>query len=112
MVTVEAARALGLGDRIGSLEVGKRADLIAVDIDRSHLVSGAFTPRLLVHYATGQDVDTVIVDSRVLLRDGRPTRIDPAEVASLAREEATLALERLGADGVGRYTQSFWSARV
>ncbi len=112
MVTVEAARALGLGDRIGSLEVGKRADLIAVDLDRPHLVSGAFTPRLLVHYATGQDVGTVIVDGRVLLRDGRPTRIDPAEIASLAREEATLALERLGVDEVGRYTQAFWNARV
>jgi cytosine/adenosine deaminase-related metal-dependent hydrolase len=95
MVTIDAARALGLGDEVGSLEVGKRADLVVVDLDRPHLLAAGSVPWLLCHYASGHDVDTVVVEGRVLLRAGAPVTIDTAEVMALAREEATLALERI-----------------
>ncbi len=69
MVTIEAARALGLGDRIGSLEIGKRADIILVDLDHPHLVP-LHDPYSLMVYAVGrEDVSTVLIDGRVVVRD-------------------------------------------
>jgi cytosine/adenosine deaminase-related metal-dependent hydrolase len=64
MVTIDAARALGMGDEIGSLEVGKRADLITVDLNRPHLLPAGSIPRLLCHYGGGHDVDTVVIPPR------------------------------------------------
>ena len=100
MVTIDAARALGMDDEIGSLEVGKRADLITVDLNRPHLLPAGSIPRLLCLYGGGHDVDTVVVDGVVRLRSGRPLSVDLAEVMALAREEAALALERIDS---GRY---------
>jgi cytosine/adenosine deaminase-related metal-dependent hydrolase len=95
MVTIDAARALGLASEIGSLEVGKRADLITIDLNRPHLLAAGSVPRLLCHYGGGHDVDTVVVDGVVLMRSGRPLSIDTDEVMDLAREEVIRALERI-----------------
>lgn len=86
MVTTAGARALGLGDRIGSLEPGKRADLVLLDLDRPHL-----TPMFDVYahlvYAVGRDdVRSVMVDGRFLMRDRALTTID--ERATLADARA------------------------
>ncbi len=69
MATIDAAHALGLGDEIGSLEVGKRADLILINLDRPHLTPQTNVPRQLVFFANGADVATVIVDGRTVLED-------------------------------------------
>jgi len=76
MATIEAAKAIGLGDRIGSLEAGKRADIILIDLDSPHL-----TPLYDVYaqllYAVGrEDVVTVLIDGKIVMRDRRPTTID------------------------------------
>jgi cytosine/adenosine deaminase-related metal-dependent hydrolase len=95
MITIDAARALGLGDEVGSLEVGKRADLVLVDLDRPHLLAAGAVPWLLCHYANGNDVDSVVVGGRVLLRSGRPLHLDPSDVVAHARDEAELALAQI-----------------
>jgi 5-methylthioadenosine/S-adenosylhomocysteine deaminase len=94
MITIDAARALGLADEIGSLEVGKRADVIAIDFDRPHLTPMTSVPVLLTHYASGHDVDLVVVDGAVLVREGRVRSVDVDEVLEQAREEAARAFER------------------
>lgn len=76
--TMGAARVLGLDGEIGSLETGKKADLIVVDLDRPHLQPFYGHYAALVYYARASDVVTSVVDGEVVLEDGRPTRLDEA----------------------------------
>ncbi len=83
--TLDAAALLGLSDKIGSLVPGKRADLIAVSTDALNM--GVFTDpaRMLVECATPENVDTVVIDGRILKRGGRLTEIDVPAVLAGAR---------------------------
>ena len=85
MATRAGARTLGLEHEIGSLEVGKRADLIVVDRDRPHLAPGPDPYSTLVYAARGSDVRTTIVDGEVLVDDFVPLRVDRAQVVAEAR---------------------------
>src|SRR5205814_30403 len=70
MATINGARALGLADRIGSVEEGKRADLAVIDLSPPHLnPRGDDLHGTLVYGANASDVRDVIVDGRVLVRD-------------------------------------------
>ena len=82
MATIEGARALGLADAIGSLEVGKRADLITVSMSSARQTP-LYDPISHLVYATrGDDVRTVIVDGKVLMRDRKVLTLDePAVIA-------------------------------
>lgn len=79
MATVNGAYASWFGDRIGTLEHGKRADMALVDmrnIEEPFLDPRVSVVDALVHRARGIDVDTVLVDGEVVLRDGQLTRVD------------------------------------
>ena len=76
MATRAGARTLGLDDEIGSLEPGKRADIIVVDRDRLHARAGPDPYSTLVYAARGSDVRTTIVDGEVLVDDFAPVRVD------------------------------------
>ena len=88
MATRAGARTLGLEHDIGSLEVGKRADLIVVDRDRPHLAPGPDPYSTLVYAARGSDVRTTIVDGAVLVDDFTPLHIDRAQIVADARKAA------------------------
>ena len=88
MATRAGARTLGLARDIGSIEAGKRADLIVVDRDRLHLAPGPDPYSTLVYAARGSDVRTTVVDGEVLVDECRPTRVDRAEVVAEARAAA------------------------
>ena len=89
--TVEGARALGLGDLVGSVEVGKRADLVVVDLARPHLTPVHDVHALLVFAAGRSDVTDVLVDGAVVVRDGASTRLDVPDLLARARERAAAA---------------------
>jgi 5-methylthioadenosine/S-adenosylhomocysteine deaminase len=91
MATLEGARAMGLEDDIGSLAVGKKADLIALDFRRVHLTPAPDPLGTLVHVAQGRDVALVMVDGEVIVADGRPTRVD-VDVIRRAAAAAAAAL--------------------
>ena len=79
MATVNGAYASWFGDRIGTLEPGKRADMALLDlrnIEQPYLDPEVPVVDALVHRGRGIDVDTVLVDGEVVLRDGQPTRFD------------------------------------
>src|SRR5205814_9318286 len=88
MATRAGAHTLGLDHEIGSLEVGKKADVIVVDRDRPHLVPGPDPYSTLVYAARGSDVRTTIVDGTLLVDEHRPIRVDPSDVAVAARVAA------------------------
>ncbi len=76
MATIDGARALGLGEVTGSLEAGKKADVIVVDTHKPHLTPMYHAASQLVYAARGSDVDTVIVNGRPLMQAGRLTHLD------------------------------------
>jgi len=88
MVTIDGARALGLDEFIGSIEVGKRADIIAVDMTGAHVQPWHEDAANLVYAARGSDVSSVWVDGEHLVKDGRPMRIDAAAILAEATERA------------------------
>ena len=96
MATRSGARTLGLEREIGSLEVGKKADVIVVDRDRPHLAPGPDPYSTLVYAVRGSDVRTTIVDGVLLVDDFEPVRVDRAEVAILARVAAAELAARAG----------------
>ncbi|MFM9136393.1 MAG: amidohydrolase family protein, partial [bacterium] len=78
--TLEGARALGLGDRIGTIEPGKEADLVVLDLRAPHLVP-IRDPYTAIVYAAGRsDVRDVLVAGEIVVRDRRPTRVDAGAV--------------------------------
>ena len=85
MATRGGATAIGLGDSIGSLEVGKRADVIQVDFDDVHHVPTYDVVSHLVWVSDEQDVASVVVDGKGLMRDGEMLTIDTDRVAAEAR---------------------------
>jgi 5-methylthioadenosine/S-adenosylhomocysteine deaminase len=90
MATIAGARALGLGDLVGSLEVGKKADLIVVSMGSARQTP-AYNPVSHLVYAThGDDVQTSIVNGRVLMRDRRVLTLDAAAVIAEANALAKL----------------------
>lgn len=97
MATINGAKALGLDDRIGSIEVGKRADFIAIDTLNSVHNQPCFNPVSAVVYAvTGRDVDLVVVDGRMVVERGRLLSMDEGEVVAEARLRSQQVLERAG----------------
>jgi 5-methylthioadenosine/S-adenosylhomocysteine deaminase len=95
MATAGGAHALGLAPRCGTIEVGKRADLILVRLDAIHNqpVNDLFSQ--LVHCAKASDVQTVIVDGRVLMRDHQLQLAEVGKVAEEARKENLDLMTRL-----------------
>lgn len=82
--TLDGARALGMDARIGTLEVGKEADIIAIDLHAPHLVP-IHDPYTAVVFSAGRgDVRHVLVAGEVVVRDHQPTRVETAEVMATA----------------------------
>ena len=96
MVTIDAAKALGMESMIGSVEVGKRADLILVDIEQPHLYPFFNPVEQLVNAASGQDVDTVLVDGEIILQNREIQRGCLKQILAEADREFKAALKRGG----------------
>ncbi len=80
MATVYGARALGLGDTAGSLEPGKQADLIMLDLNKSHLAPVHNPFSLVVYAARGSDVSEVMVGGEWLVKEGKLIKWEENEV--------------------------------
>ena len=96
MATIDGARALGLGDRIGSLEAGKRADLIIVSTAGARQTPVYDPMSHLVYVARGGDVRTSIVNGKVLMRDRKMLTLNEAGVIRQANEFAHRVREAVG----------------
>jgi 5-methylthioadenosine/S-adenosylhomocysteine deaminase len=95
MATRDGARALGLADEIGSVQSGKRADLIVVRRP-AYLPADVDPYSSLVYSTRGTDVRMAMVDGEILMEEGRLTRMDSDAVAAHAREHATALVGRAG----------------
>jgi 5-methylthioadenosine/S-adenosylhomocysteine deaminase len=114
MVTIDAARALGREREIGSLEVGKKADVITL--------GGGIAPHLhplrmpvhrIAYEAAGQDVDNVVANGVALLLDRKPQQIDATAIQTAAEAMSALVIERAGLVPHMERPRGFWgSARA
>ncbi len=96
MATINGARALGLRNEIGSIEVGKKADLALVSLESPHMVPTLNPLSHLIYAADGSDVDAVIIDGRIVMEQRIVTTLDEHEVLQRARERGKRLLERSG----------------
>lgn len=94
MATREGARALAMEDAIGSVEPGKRADLIVIDRDRPHLATAPDPFSAIVYGATGADVRTSLVDGEPLVRDFSLVRLDREAILREAKSAAAAVAGR------------------
>jgi 5-methylthioadenosine/S-adenosylhomocysteine deaminase len=99
MATIEGARALGLGKEIGSIEAGKRADLTLLNLESLHTTPHPDPVSTIVYAAEASDVETVVIDGRIVMRDGELTTLDQRAVIRSAEEQSARLHKALGESG-------------
>lgn len=98
MATINGARAMGLGEQIGSIEVGKRADFIIINMDKPHLTPCFDPVSTIVYAAHGSDVDTVVVDGKILMQNRKILTLNEEEILENARVRSKQVAQRAGLD--------------
>lgn len=106
MATIEGARALGMGDEIGSLEIGKKADLIAVDLTQPTMMPVYTNPMRnivpnLVYSARGNEVSLAVIDGKIVYKDGR--------ILNINEDEILKNIEKCPDEIGSRAAEEFWS---
>lgn len=110
MVTIDAARTLGLEHEIGSIETGKKADVILVDLFKPHMMPLNMPVYRVTAFANGADVCTTIVNGKVLMEDGKVNTVDEAEVMELAQVATDRMIERTGLQHLLDAPGTLWRA--
>jgi 5-methylthioadenosine/S-adenosylhomocysteine deaminase len=93
LMTIDGARTLRLDHLIGSLEAGKQADLIAIDLDSPHLLTSGDPSTAIVFSASGRDVVFTMVAGRTLYESGQVVVVDEIEIKKSARAAAEKLLD-------------------
>lgn len=96
MATILGAKSLGLEREIGSLEVGKKADIIILDFKKPHLTPFHNCPSHLVYSAFGSDVDTVIVDGQIIMKNRQVETLDEIKILKMAQDAFNDLLDKGG----------------
>jgi cytosine/adenosine deaminase-related metal-dependent hydrolase len=96
MATINGAKALGLDKEIGSLEIGKKADFVAIETRSVRMQPFFSAVSAVVYAATGADVDTVVVDGRIVVEDAKLLSMDESIVCAEAEKRSKEVVERAG----------------
>ena len=96
MATLGGARAMGMESEIGSIEVGKKADLVLIDLKKPHLTPFRDIVSNIVYAAMGSDVDTAMADGRLLLRGGEALTLDEGQIVKEAQRRQDDLISRSG----------------
>lgn len=110
MATIDGYKSLGLDAELGSIEVGKRADLITVDLYQPHLYPMDMVVYRLVYNATGSDVTDVAVNGRLVMENRRILTVDEAQVLERANDVYRGFAERANLLQHTSYPKKFWGA--
>ncbi len=104
MATLTGAKALGLQDQIGSIETGKKADLIIVNMQKPHLTPTFNPVSHLVYAAEGSDVETTIIDGKIIVENRIVKTLNEEKIIRDANEHASKLLERAEIDITSKWT--------
>jgi len=108
MATIDAARALGIEREIGSIEARKRADIILVNMNKPHLTPRLMIPYRLVYEAYGQDVDTAIVDGKIIMKDRVVKTVNEEKMLEQAQRVAEEVIEQNNLEKYLETPKGFW----
>ena len=108
LVTVEAAKVLGIDGRVGSLEAGKAADIIMIDLDQPHLVPFEDPANMIAYYVRGNDVCTTIVNGKILMENRQVLSVDEQAVLEDARKHIARSFEHVNIDKYLEHTPGYW----
>jgi len=95
MATINGARALLMEHEVGSIEVGKKADIVLIDLDQVHLRPITDIVNVILYAGYGHDVDTVIVDGKVIVENKKVKTVDEEKVLTLAKEKYEPILQEI-----------------
>ena len=102
MATIDGARAVGLEKEIGSIEVGKKADIVVLDYNNAFMTPIHHPVSAMVYSALGSEVTTVMIDGRLVMRDGIVGTVDEGAVRLQAQISADALTQRAGTDAFKR----------
>ncbi len=108
MATIDAANALGVGREIGSLEVGKRADVILLNMNKPHLTPRFMIPQRIVYEAYGQDVETSIINGKIVMEGRVIKTIDEERALDHAQRVAEEVVEYNDLEKYMGIPEGFW----
>jgi cytosine/adenosine deaminase-related metal-dependent hydrolase len=108
MATIDGAKALGLEKEIGSIEVGKKADLITIDLRQPHLTPPDMVALRVVCNAGGKDVNDVVVDGRIVMQDRKMLTVDEGAVLDQAEAMYRKTIERGALQKLTAVREEFW----
>jgi 5-methylthioadenosine/S-adenosylhomocysteine deaminase len=94
LATIDGARALGLDREIGSLEEGKRADILLLNLDKLHLTPQPDIVSTIVYSAERSDVESLMIDGRLIMKNRQLLTMSEAEIKALALEQSRLLKAR------------------
>jgi hypothetical protein len=107
---IDAARALGMEDEVGSLEPGKKADIVALDLDSARLRPRYMYTQRVADYASGLDVGFVMVNGEVLMEDRLFEEVPVDEILADAERAAAVTYERADAGEYLDEPENLWNA--
>ena len=96
MATINGAKAMGLAAEIGSIEPGKRADFIVINMDAPHLTPAWDPVSTIAYAATGTDVDTVVIDGKIVMEHRQVRTLDEQAILEDVRRRYRAVGERGG----------------
>jgi cytosine/adenosine deaminase-related metal-dependent hydrolase len=108
MATIDGAKAFRIEDSVGSLEPGKKADIILLDMSKPHLYPLNMPVDRVTYFANGGDLDTVIVDGEILMEDRKVKTVDETAVLEKAQTELEAAIDRSGLKNLHETTGKYW----
>ena len=85
MATINGAKAMGISEQVGSIEQGKKADFIVIDMDKPHLTPAPDPVSTIVYAANGSDVDTVVINGKVVMEGRKVLTLDEPQILGEAR---------------------------
>jgi len=94
LATINGAKAMGLENEIGSIEAGKKADFIVINMDAPHLIPAPDPVSTIVYAAAGSDVDTVVIDGQLVMQGRKVLTLDEEAVKAEARQRYAQLAER------------------
>jgi cytosine/adenosine deaminase-related metal-dependent hydrolase len=101
MATLNGARAMGIDAEVGSIEAGKRADFIVIDMDAPHLTPVWNPVATVVRSAVGSDVDTVVIDGRIVVQGRKVLTLDEEAIVEDVRRRYRAVARRAGIQQAG-----------
>ena len=87
MATIEGAKAVFMENEVGSIEAGKKADIAIINLQKVHLQPVCDVINTIVYAANGHDVETVIIDGRVVMRDRKILTVDEQKILDRVKEK-------------------------